>query len=135
LAGEQTSRQEEEQMINHDVLSIGITNIIAILATIGIMIPLALGKIGMNAAYGIRIKKAFESEDMWQTINRYGGKRFIIWSAVALVEAALSLFAPMPAVDPQRILVTLLLILVPPFTMVVFPIFEIFRFSKRLTSK
>jgi len=46
----------------------------------GVSIPLVKHKIKMNHLYGVRIKKAFESEDNWYKINAYGGKQLITWS-------------------------------------------------------
>lgn len=36
----------------------------------------------MNAWYGIRIPQAFESEERWREINRYGGRLFLYWGVV-----------------------------------------------------
>jgi hypothetical protein len=41
---------------------------------IAVSIPIYLGKINMNCAYGFRIRKAFESDENWYLINRYGAR-------------------------------------------------------------
>ena len=39
-------------------------------------LPLILKKVPMNRAFGIRIQKAFVSQDNWYTLNAFGGKLF-----------------------------------------------------------
>jgi len=59
--------------------------VIAVIA-IALSVPLVLGKVGMNPLYGVRFPRSFESDELWYRINRYGGRRLIVWSiAVALV--------------------------------------------------
>ena len=38
----------------------------------------------MNAVYGFRIRKAFESDRNWYQINRYGAKALMGWSVVIM---------------------------------------------------
>ena len=52
------------------------------LLLIAISIPLVRGSIKMNPLYGKKKKKAFESEEKWYIINKYGGRRLIFWSIV-----------------------------------------------------
>ncbi|OPY93221.1 MAG: hypothetical protein A4E73_00336 [Syntrophaceae bacterium PtaU1.Bin231] len=47
-----------------------------------VSIPLYLGKIKRNPIYGFRLAKAFESEENWYAVNRYGAGAMMIWSAV-----------------------------------------------------
>jgi hypothetical protein len=68
-----------------------IVDIVLGLTFIGISIPLVLGKIPMNHAYGIRFAKSFESEELWFRINRYGGKQLIIWS-IPIILLGLAVF-------------------------------------------
>jgi len=84
-------------------------NFLVAAGNIGFAIPLLLGKIKMNRWYGFRIRKAFESEDLWQRINRYGAKQFIGWSALNLVAGLLALVLPL-GTTPDRSTLTLLLI-------------------------
>jgi len=62
------------------------------LLLIAISIPLAQGSIKMNPLYGVRIKKAFESEENWYKLNKYGGRRLIFWSIVLICISIASLF-------------------------------------------
>jgi hypothetical protein len=66
---------------------------------IAVSIPLLLGKIKMNAVYGFRIRKAFESEENWYTINSYGAKALIRWS-LAIMAAGIFCFF----IEPQHVL-------------------------------
>ncbi len=87
------------------------------LNTLGIIlilvsIPLLLEKIKMNRFYGFRIRKAFESEENWYRINKYGAKALICWSVVMMAIGIVCLF-----VEPQHVLtianVSFLTVLVP----------------------
>lgn len=40
-------------------------------------LPLILRKVPMNPAYGIRMQKAFVSQDNWYALNAFGGKLFL----------------------------------------------------------
>lgn len=62
-------------MIFLGLMHISISLIICVLC-----IPLAKGKVPMNNVYGIRTKKALESDENWYKINEYGAKQFIVWS-------------------------------------------------------
>jgi len=50
-----------------------------------ISIPLLFNLIPKNGLYGFRIKKAFESDDNWYAINKYGAKAFVLWSIPMIV--------------------------------------------------
>ncbi len=63
---------------------------------IAVSIPLYLGKIKMNCFYGFRIRKAFESEENWYKINRYGAKVLMWWSVVIVAMGIACLF-----IEPQ----------------------------------
>jgi hypothetical protein len=49
------------------------------LLTTAMAIPLILRKIPMNRYYGIRIPKAFKSDENWYDINAYGGKVLLVY--------------------------------------------------------
>jgi uncharacterized membrane protein len=57
------------------------------LLLIVVAIPLVRGKVPMNRWYGIRIRRAFESEQNWYEIHRYGGQLLV---AVGVVVALLA---------------------------------------------
>lgn len=52
---------------------------------IGVSLPLALERIAPNGVYGFRIRKAFESPDMWYAVNRLGGWCFIIAGVLSVL--------------------------------------------------
>lgn len=52
---------------------------------IGISVPLITGAVEPNHYYGFRLDKAFESEEMWYTINRYGGKALVAASGLMIL--------------------------------------------------
>lgn len=55
------------------------------LLTTALAIPLVLRKIPMNRYYGIRIPKAFKSDENWYDINAYGGKIFLVYGLLLTV--------------------------------------------------
>ncbi len=73
-------------------MTIGIVNIILGALIILMSIPLVLGSVEMNHGYGVRIKKAFESEENWYKINKFGGKKLIFWSAIMIIVGTITLF-------------------------------------------
>lgn len=80
-----------------DVLSltVGLACILSALITIALAIPLFMGKVKRNALYGVRILQAFESEEAWLHLNRYGAKRLIAWSIPVFVLGVVALFIPL----------------------------------------
>jgi uncharacterized membrane protein len=57
-------------------------------------IPLKKGLVKKNWLYGVRIKKSFESEELWYKINKYGGERMIFWSFPIFVLALVHFLIP-----------------------------------------
>ncbi|PKN33967.1 MAG: hypothetical protein CVU61_11035 [Deltaproteobacteria bacterium HGW-Deltaproteobacteria-19] len=47
-----------------------------------VSLPLYVGKIKRNSIYGFRIAKAFESEENWYAVNRFGAGAMMLWSVV-----------------------------------------------------
>jgi hypothetical protein len=52
-------------------------------------IPLVLGVIPRNGAYGIRTKKTLSEDRIWYKANRFGGWMFIVSSLIYLTTAKL----------------------------------------------
>ena len=69
--------------------------IVIILASL----PLYLRRIGINHFYGFRIGKAFESEENWYLVNKFGAKALMCWSVVIMIIGILCLY-----VEPQHVL-------------------------------
>lgn len=53
---------------------------VAAMLCIGVSIPLLKCRIKRNRWYGMRIRKAFVSEENWKKINEYGARAIIQWS-------------------------------------------------------
>ena len=85
----------------------------------------------MNQWYGVRIKKAFASEDNWYKINAYGGRRLIFWSGVLALIGFGTFFIPIEANGPQ-VLVFILPIGLAPLLVMIPVVIEIYRFSSKL---
>jgi len=70
-----------------------IVHFVAALLAIAAALPLMRGAVKMNPWYGVRIPAAFESEERWFDLNRYGGRLLFLWglciAATALVGAQL----------------------------------------------
>jgi hypothetical protein len=60
------------------ILGIAIISMSVLIWTISM--PLLKEKIRMNKFYGFRIKKAFQSDELWYKINKYGAGQFIYGS-------------------------------------------------------
>jgi uncharacterized membrane protein len=87
-----------------------------------ISIPLYLGKVKRNGIYGFRIRKAFESEQNWYKINRYGAKSLILWAMVLMAVGIICLF-----IHPQYVLNTAKV----GFISIIIPIMLTIAFGRR----
>jgi hypothetical protein len=87
-----------------------------------VSVPLFLGKVKMNSVYGIRIRKALESEENWYSINRYGAKVLMCWAVAVVIIGIVCLF-----IEPQAVLTTAKF----GFISIVIPIVQILYFAKR----
>jgi uncharacterized membrane protein len=93
------------------------------LVLILVSLPLYLGKVKRNRLYGFRIPKAFESEENWYRINRYGAKVLILWTLVLMMVAVSCLY-----VRPEYV-TTLANI---GFLSIVIPIVQTIHFARKL---
>jgi uncharacterized membrane protein len=70
-----------------------IVHFVVALLAIAAAVPLMRGVVKMNPWYGVRIPAAFESEERWFDLNRYGGRLLFLWGlcivATALVGSQL----------------------------------------------
>ena len=98
-----------------------------------VSLPVIYRKIPMNAFYGIRIPKAFQSEALWYDINEYGGRQFFLWS-ISLIAAGIgSLFVPFGDLgDDAGVIVVLLLTAVPASLFPIIAIIQTLRYAARL---
>jgi hypothetical protein len=102
---------------------VGIVNLAVAAIALGLAIPLARRRVAMNRVYGVRFARSFESDELWYTINEYGGRRTIGWSLVLAAMGVASFFASsVPA---------LVLLSFAPLILVV-PCIQAYRFAQRL---
>jgi SdpI/YfhL protein family len=80
-----------------------------------ISVPLVLRKVPMNHAYGVRVPKAFVSDENWYEINAYGGKLLLGFGVFLVVVGWLGRDLAPPPTSPWAPvwLVVPLLVLVP----------------------
>ena len=102
---------------------------IAGLLCIVLAVPLVRGQVGRNALYGVRFPQSFQSDDAWFAINRFGGKRMIVWSIPMIIVGIISLFLPLrmhPGLG--------LALAFAPLSFVLIPLLETWRFARRYPS-
>ena len=110
---------------------LGISNLSLGLLLIVLSIPLIQRKVKMNHFYGVRIAKAFESEENWYQINAYGGRRLVAWSVVLAVIGVITFFLPLGSAEhPNETLV--LTVSLAPLIVIVPCVAQILRYSKKL---
>ncbi|MEG9295196.1 SdpI family protein [Mangrovibacillus sp. Mu-81] len=103
-----------------------LTNIAFAMLFIGLNIPLLMGKIKMNHFYGMRIGKSFYSDELWYKINKFGAKRFIIWSIPLLIVGVISIFLD-PFSEPLSIFLTFM-----PCLIIIIPTIQVLLYSTKL---
>lgn len=104
----------------------GISHIFIAFILILISIPLVKGQVSMNNFYGIRFKKAYESEENWYKINKYGGRQLIIWSIPLGLFGIISFFLPYKE-NPLLHLISVL----APFIILV-PVFKSYLYARKI---
>ena len=92
-----------------------------------ICLPLMQGKIKRNALYGIRTSKAFESDELWFKINRYGARQMMGGAAVMIALGFLTFALPFRSESHLVAWFSLVNVLC-----VMLPCVQIFRYSKNL---
>lgn len=89
-------------------------------ASVLVSIPLVLRKVPRNHWYGIRVRKAFVSDDNWYAINAVGGWLFILfgtflmavgWFSRGIAPAPDSVWAPVFMVIPLLALIPVILMI------------------------
>ncbi|MEM9017250.1 MAG: SdpI family protein [Verrucomicrobiota bacterium] len=66
-------------------LTVGLCNVLIGITSILVGIPLWRRRVPMNRTYGIRMGKAFDSDEAWYAINEHGGKRLVIYGIPVLI--------------------------------------------------
>jgi len=104
---------------------LGLSNPGCAVLMILLAIPLVHCKVKRNRWYGIRIKKAFESDENWYQINAYGGRRLILWALVLAVVGIVAFSVPLEGLALRLVLACAPLI-------VIVPCIEVVIFAKKL---
>jgi hypothetical protein len=94
---------------------------------VAVSLPLIYRKVPMNHLYGIRIPRAFESEQRWYDINAYGGRLLARWSLLIILVGVVGFFLPPTAIGwyPIGVVATILIC-------ALIPLIQIVRWSSRL---
>ncbi len=95
-----------------------------------ICIPSFNGSVSPNQHTGFRMKKAFESEENWYKINRYGAKQQMIWASGMFATGIACFFLP-KRFFKNRIIFWVLLI-GPCLMGIIIPSIQTFDFAKGL---
>ena len=110
---------------------VGISNLSLAVLLIVLSIPLIQRKVKMNHLYGVRIKKAFESEENWYKINAYGGRLLMIWGAVLAVLSVATFVLPLGSMEHPNTPMIAIASLVP--VIVIIPcVVQILLYARKL---
>lgn len=93
-----------------------------------ISIPLLKDKIPMNYFYGMRVPKAFTSDENWYLVNRYGARQMILWSIPLLLVGLAALFVRVEDDDLRVIVPFILAPVIPPLL----SLFATLRYARTL---
>ena len=107
-------------------ITVGTSWIITGLLCAGLAIPLVRGRVGRNALYGVRFPQSFQSDEAWYAINRFGGKRLIIWSIPLVATGIISFFLPLQSHTGLTLTLGF-----APLIFVLIPVLESWRFARR----
>lgn len=108
-------------------LLVGFTLVLSGVLVIAISLPLLKDQIKPNALYGIRTAKAFESEENWYKMNRYGARQMILWSSIIVIVGLLSFFLPL---EENQVLAAI--VATSPALFILIAVYKIYRYSKTL---
>jgi hypothetical protein len=106
-------------------ITVGTSWTITGLIIIGLAVPLARGRVGRNGLYGVRFPQSFQSDDAWYVINRFGGKRLIIWAVPLILVGIACFFLPL-----QRHTDLTLILGFAPLIFLLIPGLEAWRFAR-----
>jgi hypothetical protein len=93
---------------------------------IGLAIPLARGRVGRNRLYGVRFPESFRSDDAWLAINRFGGRRMLVWAVPMTLTGVVCFFLPLRSNTALALALGF-----APLVFVLIPVFESYRFARR----
>lgn len=111
-------------------ITVGVSWTFGGLLLLGLAVPLARGRVGRNALYGIRLRESLQSDDAWFAINRYGGRRLIVWSIPLIVVGIVSFFLPLRSRTALTVAFGF-----APLVFILIPAVESWRFARRYWTK
>jgi hypothetical protein len=111
-------------------LIVGISWIFCGLVCLALSIPLARGKVGRNALYGVRFRESFQSDEAWMAINQFGGRRLMRWCLPLIAIGVIAFFMPL-----QRHPIVTIIFGFAPLIFVFIPMIESWRFARSFGSK
>jgi hypothetical protein len=89
-------------------------------------VPLVRGHVRPNAFYGVRFPESFQSDEAWFAINRYGGRRMMLWSIPIVAVGIASFFLPLRTHPGLALTLGF-----APLVFVLIPVLEVWRFARR----
>lgn len=107
-------------------LTIGLSWTIGGLLCAALAVPLVRGRVKPNVLYGVRFAQSFQSDDAWYAINRFGGKRMLVWSAPMIAAGVVAFFLPLRSHTALTFAAGL-----GPLIFVLIPTLESWRFARR----
>ena len=110
---------------------LGLSNIGVAVLLIAISIPLIQRRVKMNHFYGVRIPKAFESDENWYKINEYGGRQLVLWSCVLALLGVVTFFLPLGTEEKPNETMIIISALMPLIVLVP-AIVQILRYARKL---
>lgn len=102
-------------------------SIILGLLTFSFSLPLYFEKLKMNTTIGLKLKKAYESEENWGKIHKLCGKLYIITSLIMIIVGILMFNNVIPNTYPIKQLFKIAYLV-----LFVYPIIACFLYSKKL---
>lgn len=106
-------------------ITVGISWTLTGLIIIGLAIPLVRGRVGRNSLYGVRFPQSFQSDDAWYAINRFGGRRLILWAVPLILVGISCFFIPLQAHSGRALTLGF-----APLIFVLVPCFQAWRFAR-----
>jgi hypothetical protein len=107
-------------------VTIGLSWTLIGLLCIALAIPLIKGKVPRNSLYGVRFPQSFQSDEAWLAINRYGGRRMILWAIPLIAVGVASFFLPLQSHPGFTLALGF-----APLVFVLIPVIESWRFARR----
>lgn len=93
-------------------------------------IALVRGRIRPNRFYGVKFRECYQSDEAWFAINRFGGKRLLLWSVPLVLLGLATLSLPLRSHPALTFVLASL-----PIIFVLTPVVQTARFAKSFRPK